>query len=115
MKLYEAPIIAGGLVAAAGVGLLVGCVSNPPVKVGPPNMAPTTTIQTKPLPSRLEVHVCHVGERCIIWLDTGKGVYVHGPYDPPYAPALCEFNPPVDVYYSESNGQVLTSPPGCPT
>lgn len=115
MKLYEVPVIAGGLLAAASVGLVVGCTTNPPVKIGP--IRTSTTIPSKPVPTDkpISVRVCISGQRCMIWLDRTGTYYIHGPYDPYYGPPLCGFRPDLgDTYYSEASGQVLTPPAACP-
>ena len=105
-------------VCALTLVLLAAC-KPPPVKVGPPGPVSTTipTIPTKPVPTDrpISVRVCIAGQRCILWLSRTGTYYVHGPVDPNYAPALCQYRPDLgDAYYSEANGQVLTPPAGCP-
>ena len=102
-------------VCALTLVLLAAC-KPPPVKVGPPGPV-STTIPTKPVPTDhpIEVRACFTGERCIIWFVPRQNIYIHGPVDPAFAPALCAFRPDLgDVYYSEALGQVLAPPAGCP-
>lgn len=114
--------IALAVCVGAGVGAVtatvVGCDSQSGVRIRPPGPTTTTiTIPTKPVPTNhpIEVRACFGSERCIIWLANRLGIYIHGPVDPTYAPALCAYRPDLgDVYYSEANGQVLTPPAGCP-